>query len=116
MAHPMLILGALAVVVPIAFVACFMIPVYIGIWYALQLVYQPTDGSAHPIGGFTLDYSRIIDQYERVFVYWQAHPNPDFMELTLPVLGPPAVGAAVGVFFLFRAARYVRSIFCVDDL
>jgi hypothetical protein len=91
---------------------CVLLPFYAGLYYALFLIYMPKDGGANPVAGRLWEFDWVVSHYQQLFGFWQSRDTAIGPELFLP----PIIGLCCGAFLLWLFARYVRSIFSVDDL
>lgn len=91
---------------------CLLLPFYGGLYYALFLIYAPKDGGANPVAGRLWNVDWVVTHYQQLFGFWQSRDAPIGFEL----FAPPLVGLLCGALLLWLFARYVRSIFSVDDL
>ncbi len=103
--HPLLIV-AIAIFLPLAMALLLVGPLYAGLCVGLWLLYGAEAAA------YLRDPSYVIGAYDGLFRYWSAHREAvDFMAFTLPVFGPPLLGAALGILCFFLLVRYIRNIF-----
>lgn len=113
----MWIMTGMLLLVPVILAAIVLIPPYIGMWVSLYWIYKPEDGSEHPIGSFSFDYEPIIHQYFKVYDFWASGgEKAEQMDITLPLLLPPALGALVSLILLYQFVMYIRRLSCVDSI
>lgn len=115
--EPLLLMFVMLFLVPIIGGLFVLLPIYSGLYLALYLLYEPEEaGTLHPLDGMFADYSLILQQYQELYHFWMNQSSPDFMSLTLPLFGPVAGGVSLSAVLLFGFYRYVRNIFCVENL
>ena len=111
---PMTIMLVLCVLLPLAVLLAFCLPVYLGIWAGLYCVYEAR-GKPNPMPALKYDLSAVLERFSAHWHYWQHSDTITFSGFTFPFLGPVALGLVCGLCFFFLAIRAVRDIFRVTD-
>lgn len=111
---PIMIMTIMVLLVPVVFFIVAFMPLYIGVWASLYMIYAPQDGSPNPVMELKFEFSQVFDQYSRLYGYWR--DNGATMEnMEMMLFGPPAIGALASCIFTYRFVVYLRNIFRVSD-
>ena len=105
------------VIVPLLMCLIVCAPLYVSMWLALLLLYQPDNpGMENPFSNALWDVSMIWQHYGKVVTFWQQQPSPDFMKYTLPLFGPTVAGGMLTALMGYFAYKRIRGFFSIDSL
>lgn len=113
---PMTSMMLVYLLLPLGFVFAVWLPFYMSVWSALYMVYEAKGKIPNPM--MTLKYEATItmEQYGTMLQFWwKNYDRLSFYDVTLPLIGIPAIGVLVSIGFGILYVKKARDFFRVDN-
>lgn len=107
--HPLL-LFFLGIMLPLTITLILVTPIYLGIFVALYIQYSSKAWAIF------FDFGRVVDSYGKLYDFHSQNAAAmNFMDHTLPILGPPIAGILITLFLMYAFGKYVANIFVLSS-
>lgn len=113
---PMTSMMLIYLLLPLGFVFAVWLPFYMSVWSALYVVYEAKDKIPNPMLKLKYEATITMEQYGTMLQFWWQHYDKlDAYDVTLPLIGIPAIGVLVSAGFGVMYVKKVRDMFRVDN-
>lgn len=106
--HPLL-LFFLGIALPLVISLILFAPIYLGMFVALYIQYSDK------VWPLFFEFGRVFSTYGKLYdFYSQNSAAMNFVDHTLPILGPPVTGLIITLVLIYTFGKYVANIFVLS--